>query len=79
MYFLLWAVVKKKGKPMFRFNLYDEFWMLKFREEMFGILINFNISENFDWMISRNLYYPLLIGYQTTLKGMIFFSLVSVI
>lgn len=64
---------------MFRFNLYDEFWMLKFREEMFGILINFNISENFDWMISRNLYYPLLIGYQTTLKGMIFFSLVSVI
>ena len=36
---------------MFRFNLYDEFWMLKFREEMFGILINFNISENFDWMI----------------------------
>lgn len=79
MYFLLWAVVKKKGKPMFRFNLYDEFWMLKFREEMFGILINFNISENFDWMISHNLYYPLLIGYQTTLKGMIFFSLVSVI
>ena len=63
---------------MFRFNLCDEFWMLKFREEMFGILIN--ISENFNWMISHNLYYPLLIRYQTTLKGMIFFfSLVSVI
>lgn len=62
---------------MFRFNLCDEFWMLKFREEMFGILIN--ISENFNWMISHNLYYPLLIGYQTTLRGMIFFSLVSVV
>lgn len=59
---------------MFRFNLYDEFWMLKFREEMFGILINFNISENFDWMISRNLYYSVLIGYQITLRGVICFS-----
>ena len=59
---------------MFRFNLYDEFWMLKFREEMFGILIKFNISGNFDWMISHNLYYSLLIGYQITLRGVIFFS-----
>lgn len=58
---------------MFRFNLCGEFWMLKFREEMFGILIDFNISENFDW-ISRNLYYSLLSGYQITLRGVIFFS-----
>lgn len=41
------VLVKKIFKKVLDFNLYNEFWILKFREKSFWILPNFDSSENF--------------------------------